>query len=585
MSRTPRYNAGRFFLIALILGLFFLSCEEENNTISPGTGPFSFGIAWPGNGSSVNKVVHIQTDVSGAKEVVKVDFYIDGEYRETDWFFPYTYDWSTADYPEASIHTVRADVYEYGGYLAGVDSISVKVDNSPPSRIESIGVVDSTFYSITVDWIAPGTDGDTGQATAYEIAYSTSEITEFRFSRVEHVANPPIPSPPGSRETLTIDNLNPGNDYYVAIKTADEVYNLAELSINGVGRTKNLMDPAVDHAVLDYSSDIRQASLADFNRDGNIDIAVSEYNWGVVELMYGDGAGSFYNSQTVNAGPGVVGVLATDLTNDSFSDLVIANYYTNQIIVLINNRFNSFGAPKYITTSRGPMAIAADDINLDGTIDLLVACRSGSRVDVFHGDGTGAFSPTDGIVPVDAPGTVMTIDLNGDNAPDVVTPSFYRNFLAVRLNKGDGTFENPVNYNTGIKPLRVNQADFNEDGVTDIIVTNYNSNDISIYFGNGDGTIDGPHTIKVGRGPSSIDFGDYNLDGHLDLVIANDADNAVVRMLGYGDGTFRIPTSKSISTAPTTVLSNDIDKDGDLDLIVISEQLNYISTLSNNIIK
>jgi hypothetical protein len=86
------------------------------------------------------------------------------------------------------------------------------------------------YTSITLNWTAPGDDGDVGQATAYDVRYSTSPITEQNWDSATPVDGEPAPSPAGSAESFTVSGLQPSTTYYFAIKTSDEAGNWSGLS-------------------------------------------------------------------------------------------------------------------------------------------------------------------------------------------------------------------------------------------------------------------------------------------------------------------------------------------------------------------
>ncbi|RJO58906.1 hypothetical protein C4546_04885 [Candidatus Parcubacteria bacterium] len=90
--------------------------------------------------------------------------------------------------------------------------------------------VDDATNSITLTWTAPGDDGNTGQATAYQIRYNTTAISEASWALATPLANPPTPKPAGQTESLLVANLQPNQNYYFALKTSDEAGNLSAIS-------------------------------------------------------------------------------------------------------------------------------------------------------------------------------------------------------------------------------------------------------------------------------------------------------------------------------------------------------------------
>ncbi len=91
--------------------------------------------------------------------------------------------------------------------------------------------------TVTLTWTAPGDDGNTGQATRYDIRYANQLITEANWSSATVVANPPTPKTAGQSETFVVSGLQPDTTYYFALKTYDEVNNPSALSNIATKRT------------------------------------------------------------------------------------------------------------------------------------------------------------------------------------------------------------------------------------------------------------------------------------------------------------------------------------------------------------
>jgi hypothetical protein len=84
--------------------------------------------------------------------------------------------------------------------------------------------------SVVLSWIAPGDDATTGTASTYIVRYNTTNITESNWAASTDVSGEPAPSPAGSVESMTVSSLWPGQRYYFAIKTQDEVPNTSSIS-------------------------------------------------------------------------------------------------------------------------------------------------------------------------------------------------------------------------------------------------------------------------------------------------------------------------------------------------------------------
>ncbi len=99
------------------------------------------------------------------------------------------------------------------------------------------GVSYAAAAEATLRWTAPGNDGTIGQATTYDICYSTALITAANWVQATHVVNPPSPKPSGTKEVLKVTGLLPATTYYFAIKTADSRPNWSAVSNNAVKTT------------------------------------------------------------------------------------------------------------------------------------------------------------------------------------------------------------------------------------------------------------------------------------------------------------------------------------------------------------
>lgn len=75
----------------------------------------------------------------------------------------------------------------------------------------------------TLAWLAPGDDGIYGQASRYDVRYSTSPINPANWDLAEKYSARTRPLPPGHEERLVVADLAPNVEYYFAIKACDEL--------------------------------------------------------------------------------------------------------------------------------------------------------------------------------------------------------------------------------------------------------------------------------------------------------------------------------------------------------------------------
>jgi hypothetical protein len=90
----------------------------------------------------------------------------------------------------------------------------------------------ASFGAATIQWTAPGDDGLTGRATAYDLRYAMTPLTAANFSAATQIPGVPPPKTAGSPETFTVTGLPQGRGFYFALRTVDEAQNWSPISNN-----------------------------------------------------------------------------------------------------------------------------------------------------------------------------------------------------------------------------------------------------------------------------------------------------------------------------------------------------------------
>src|SRR5262245_32843680 len=75
-------------------------------------------------------------------------------------------------------------------------------------------------YYVTLEWTAPGDDGMAGQASQYQLHYSTSPVgpdTSAWYASATVATGLPYPSSPGTTDSVRIQGLSPGQTYYFVL--------------------------------------------------------------------------------------------------------------------------------------------------------------------------------------------------------------------------------------------------------------------------------------------------------------------------------------------------------------------------------
>jgi ferredoxin len=117
--------------------------------------------------------------------------------------------------------------------------IVMEIDITPPSAITNLSVIDgqSSYNNrITINWTAPGDDGNTGTCDSYEIRFLTSPITLNNWDSSNSFNSPPDPGSAGSNEYCVVTGLSPGIVYYFAVRAVDDAGNMGDISNSPGGK-------------------------------------------------------------------------------------------------------------------------------------------------------------------------------------------------------------------------------------------------------------------------------------------------------------------------------------------------------------
>ncbi len=318
-------------------------------------------------------------------------------------------------------------------------------------------------------------------------------------------------------------------------------------------------------------------AVGDFNGDGKLDLAVTDYGSNTVSIFLGNGDGTFTlkSSPATCSGPNAIAV--GDFNGDGIPDLAVVCEGGNTVDIFLGNGDGTFTLKSSVATGTSPDAIAVGDFNGDGKLDFVVVNDISRTAQIFLGNGNGTFTLKSSVATGTSPTSVAVGNFTGNGILDLAVTNFGSKTVSIFLGSGTGTFTLNSSVATGTGPNAVVVGDFNGDGILDLAVANYGSNTVSIFLGNGAGGFTLKSSPATGSEPNAIAVGDFNGDGKLDLAVTNDLSNTVSILLGNGDGTFTLNSSPATGSEPYPVAAGDFNGTGWLDLAVVNVGSNTVS--------
>ena len=270
-----------------------------------------------------------------------------------------------------------------------------------------------------------------------------------------------------------------------------------------------------------------QVKLADLNGDGKLDIVTTNNN-GTISALLNKGKGLYGTATGFASGTGAYpsAFALGDFNNDGKVDIVVGDFPASNLELLRGNGDGTFQFPVALSSPVRPGTLLAADFNRDGRLDMAIPSNDDNgSLAILLGNGNGTFTiggvyewfddSTCLLSCAHYPVSLVAADLNGDGnldlaiAPDnpwYLVCGGYRcaeQYLGadVYLGKGDGTFVQQSGWLAGISPTWVEAGDFNGDGMPDLAFVSADTN-----YGQTSVTILQNATQPVGVSPLSIKF-------------------------------------------------------------------------------
>lgn len=332
----------------------------------------------------------------------------------------------------------------------------------------------------------------------------------------------------------------------------------------------------------------RQIVKGDFDKDGELDLLVVQFDSAHLRLYRGLPGGEFELPLSPYAQLDVSHLRVADLDHDQVLDIVVMYKGFANFGVMIGN-----GDGTFEPTVLHSVGITAKDLELidtdqDGELDVVLGHSfpgPNAQLRVHRGDGTGGFSAPSSQITGAAGERIRSGDFNGDNDPDIVMVDTPLQQVHVLLGTPGAAFAPPITLPLGVEPDDVLIDDFDGDGHADIATANGIAGTISQFLGDGLGGFSVGPTLSATGDVQQIRYTDLDLDGYEDFLCASGSFQSlegVSWLRGLPGGGHAPYVEIDWGQGCQTVLVDDFNKDGRPDFVTGNYSSNFISLVLGN---
>lgn len=323
---------------------------------------------------------------------------------------------------------------------------------------------------------------------------------------------------------------------------------------------------------------ITSLKIADFNKDGHLDVAVAlgydqtrQYK---IVWYKNDGKGNLSTPKVIieNEGNQYAHLTLADLDGDNSVD-VISAYRSNELFWHKNDGKGNFSSHNLSSPQiQGAISFKGGDVDADGDNDLVVASFDDHKISLFKNVQKGVFSePTVVKDSVFGAHDVDIWDVDGDLDLDIVSASIFDHKIAWYKNDNLGNFSEQIILTESLKGANlIDHTDIDKDGLEDIVATGSGTGKVVWFKNLGKGNFD--QAVDIATDLDIIQvllIGDIDNDNQSDIIVVSEFSQDIIILKNINKGTF-LQQKLSLVIWCDKVHITDIDGDGDTDLFVSS---------------
>lgn len=319
-----------------------------------------------------------------------------------------------------------------------------------------------------------------------------------------------------------------------------------------------------------------------FNRDNIPDLLFYNQTLSAVQVMIGNGDGTFRSPQSIYSVGDVSFLAAADLNADSIPDIIIVHRDASELEVLLSSSGVPVYSSKIYHVNYYPERVVLADLNNDGKMDLLAFGKLSAGISVLLGNGRGAFQSPRTILQDVPASAVRVLRLNGDGIPDLAVQNWLTNELIFYFGLGSFRFAEQSRLPFGEDSTSVFFGDWNNDGLDDFGTANPADGQIRVYVNDGLGAFSLTHSSRTLQRLRSVFAAGLTADTSSDIVAFSQRDRSLSVRMNRGNGLFSDETIYGVQSPPSIVLPADWNGDGWNDLLCIDAQSGALELFWNS---
>jgi len=367
--------------------------------------------------------------------------------------------------------------------------------------------------------------------TDYEILWFENIGNAYSFSQANIIRDGSSMNQLRSIDTADVDN-DGDIDIFFANFTGNSISWYENLGNGGFG---------VEQVISTNTLGVTSVKASDLNSDGSIDVISASKVDGKIAWYENLGGGIFSSQKLIAVSADIEHVTSADFDLDGDIDIAWASTGNFKRITYAENLGNAIFSNTVLSTSAMlPTALGSGDIDSDGDLDLLVG---GTLRVASHENLGNVFSSSLNIIDINntlGNRSIFGVDIDNDGDDDILTASINDDKVGWYENIGFGNFSSFIAISSNLNDIKeIFVADMDGDGDNDIIAASFGR--ISLFRNIQYGVMEDQIVISDSSfGATSIHAEDMDNDGDLDILAAlvGSIYGKIVWFENYGSNSF-----------------------------------------------